>query len=147
MRYTVCVPVRASSSLARDRDNARYRENCEKVRESKNLRGMRDVTKSVQSSPAMPGDRTNNGADARKSRKQADKLSRHMPERAYVLSDTAIKQGDRTVAVRKSTSKLIVRNADGTPNVTETLALVSRWNYHRASIIERKPYGERKEGR
>lgn len=133
MQYHTGMPIRSSAALARERDNARYAANVEKERERKSMRGMRDVTKSVSDSPAMPGDRTNNGADARKSRKQADKLSRHMPDRAYVLSDTTIKQGDKVVAIRKSTSKLIVRNADGTPNDAETLALASRWAYHRAS--------------
>ena len=127
------MPIRSSSSLARERDNVRYRENCESLRKSKQSRGMRDITESVTESPAMPGDRTHNAESVRKSRKQRDKLERYMPNQAYVLSDTAIKQGDKVVAIRKSTSKLIVRNADGTPNDAETLALASRWGYHRAS--------------
>jgi len=94
---------------------------------------MADVTKSVTHSPAMPGDRTNNGADMRKPHKSRDNLARHAPNVAYVLSDTTVYDGDRVIAVRRSSSKLIVRNADGTPSDADTLALASAWNLHRAS--------------
>lgn len=129
------MPARTSESRAAERANAQYdraiQSNIERNRKVR--RDMRDITKRVTESPALPGDMTRNGADERKSRKQRDTLERHKPNATYVLSDTAIKQGDKVVAIRRSSSKLIVRNADGTPDDATTLALASLWNTHRAS--------------
>lgn len=83
----------------------------------------------------MPGDRTN-GAYARKSRKLSDKLESHISNRAYVVGDTTILQGERIVEIRRSPSRFIVRNDDGTANVGDTLAIVSRWKLNRASNLE-----------
>lgn len=94
---------------------------------------MRDMTKSVTESPAIPGDRTHNGADTRKSRKLTDKLESHTTETAYALSDTTVSIGGRVVAVERSRSRLVVRNADGTINRQDTLALADWYRTHTAS--------------
>lgn len=94
---------------------------------------MRDITESVTDSPALPGDRTDNGA-GRKSRKPNDRIEGHKPNTAYALSDTTVSIGGRVVAVERSHSRVIVRNADGTINAADTLAVATLWNLHRAGI-------------
>jgi hypothetical protein len=80
---------------------------------------------------ARPYDATHNGADARKSRKLTDRLDKHAPTTAYVLSDTNVYQDDKLIAVKRTTSKLVVRNGDSPTQ--DTLALASRLRLHRAS--------------
>lgn len=129
------MPRPLSSTHARALQDAQARENIERARDAKRREraGMRDVTSSVQNAPAMPGDRTNNGADMRKSRKPSDKLASHMPDTAYVVGDMTIMQDATVREVRRSPSRMIVRNVDGTTNVQDTLALLTRWRHHRAS--------------
>lgn len=128
------MPKPLSSDVARARENARVRENLQRARDANRAKvaGMRDVTSVVQNSPAMPGDRTN-GAYARKSRKLTDKLESHADDVAYVVSDTTIMQDGKVREIRRSPSRMIVRDADGTTNVDDTLAVVSRWRLYRAS--------------
>lgn len=93
---------------------------------------MRDITKSVQSSAAMPGNRTN-PQERGKSRKPADRLDSHKSETAHAVGDTRVFQDSRLVAVRKSNARHIVRNADGSENVQDTLAVLQRLRLHNAS--------------
>ena len=130
-------PLSSTHAEALAHDHAR--ENLQRARDAKrrDRAGMRDVTNSVQHSPAMPGDRTNNGADTRKSRKLTDRLESHVAARAYVVSDTTIMQaGGRVVEIRRSPSRMIVRDEDGNSNVQDTLALIARWRLNRASNLE-----------
>jgi hypothetical protein len=96
-------------------------------------RDKRDITDSVQNAACKPYDATHNADDVRKSRRSSDSIERHKSDTAHVVSDTTILDGNRVIAVKRSSSKLIVRNADGTPNTTDTLAVVSHWRNHRAS--------------
>lgn len=93
---------------------------------------MRDVTKRVTESPAIPGDRTQNGAERRKSRKLTDNLAQHMSDTAHVTSDMRIMQDDTLREIRRSSSPLLVRNPDGTINERDTLALIARVRLYRA---------------
>lgn len=96
-------------------------------------RATRDITKSVQHSPAMPGDTTHNGADARKSRRMSDKLAMHTHDVAYVVSDTRVYSDDKLVAIKRSPSRIIVRRADGTIDDAATAAVASRYTQWRAA--------------
>lgn len=133
--YHEGMPRPLTSDVARALANDRARASIQRARDAKRaeVAGMRDVTSSVQNAPALPGDRTNNGADKRKSRKLTDKLESHTADVAYVVSDTTILQNERIVEVRRSPSRLIVRDENGSSSVDDTLALVSRWRLYRAS--------------
>lgn len=129
------MPKPLTPDYARARAEARAVENVQRARDAQRAKraGMRDVTQNVQNAPAMPGDRTHNGADTRKSRKLTDRIESHASDTAYVLGDTRIMQGERVVEIRRSPSRLIVRDEDGSSSVSDTLALVSRWRLYRAS--------------
>ena len=96
---------------------------------------MRDITKSVQNAPAMPGNRTN-PQERGKSRKPNDRIESHKSDTAHAVGDTRVFQDSRLVAVRKSNARHIVRNADGTENVQDTLAVLQRLRINQASRVK-----------
>lgn len=93
---------------------------------------MRDITKSVQGSAAMPGNRTN-PAERGKSHKPNDRIASHLSDRTFAVSDTNVYLDGKPIAVERSNAPHIVRNADGTTNVADTLAVATLLRMKRAS--------------
>jgi len=97
---------------------------------------MRDITNSVQNGEALPGNRTN-PAERGKSRKPTDRLEAHKADRAYPVSDVEVWHDGKLVAVKRTSAKHVVRNADGTTHTQDTLAVLHRMRTVNAS----KPKG------
>lgn len=131
-RYAWAMPKPLQSTTDAVREHAHV-VSVSQRRRRELKRTTRDITHSVQHSPAMPGDTTHNGADARKGRTQRDKLARHTTDVAYVLSDTRIINDGRVLAIERSSGRCIVRDAYGNIDDAATLAVASRYAQWRAA--------------
>lgn len=127
--YDGGVPRTLTSDIEAAREYNHVLDVLTSIRESK--RGMHDVA--LAASP-LCGDTTNNGS--RKRKKNADKVSAHKPNTAYVLSDLVVSDmhTGRVRAIKRTTSRIVQRNTDGTVDANLTLAVASAVNNKRGTI-------------